>query len=628
MLGAIIGDIVGSRFEFNNHRSKNFDFFTDGCFVTDYSIMTLAIAKAIMECADSQFCESRLSRNVVRYMREIGRKYPNCGFGDMFKSWIFSDDPTPYDSFGNDAAMRVSPCGFIAKTENEAKFLSKIVTEVTHNHPERLKGAEAVTVAVYMAKTSATRKEIRERIEKDYYSLDFTLDGIRETHQFNETCQGTVPQAIVAFLESITFEDAIRNAVSIGGDSVTLAAITGSIAEAYYGIHQLAEKAAMKFLNAELRGIYLAWKKYAKTVYQPHKLKIITKYIGKLTDSDMVHSFAAEFYVFSESNEGYGLEKYADILKQNGLEWEEASLRNADVRKLDELAVLALMMGILRADHFSGGILELFACEGILEKWLVRLKGIDDEREAEQATADVIALKIDMERDTRKAGLEITAKELVIREHLDSFGDITHHYTFSEALLADVFEQILGEVGKTLATEGWLETDEKSPYDNYSYTLSALYSDETKLQRRGIYDRVHIPEESWKKVISAIREFLGLFMFGEIVNLSGFMNAMRVGEVKYCGVEFSAGGKMYHYRTADLRIAVGDSVIVPAGDNNYEREAVVKTVEFCRWDDTPYPLEKTKQILRKADDKINNTPRLVLSGEVVDEDDEEDDCYA
>jgi ADP-ribosylglycohydrolase len=628
MLGAIIGDIVGSRFEFNNHRSKDFDFFADGCFVTDDGIMTLAIAKAIMECADSRFDESLLSHNAVKYMREIGRKYPDCGFSGMFNSWLFSDNPTPYNSFGNGAAMRVSPCGFIAETDDDAKFLSKIVTGVTHNHPEGLKGAEAVAVAVHMAKTGATRKEIRERIEKDYYPLDFTLDDIRETYRFNETCRETVPQAIVAFLESIAFEDAIRNAVSIGGDSDTLAAITGSIAEAYYGIHQSAEKAAMKFLDAELRGIYAAWKKYVKTVYQPQKLKIITKYIGKLTDPDMVYSFAAEFYIFSKMNDGYGLERYADILKVNGLEWKEASLRNADVSKLDETAVLALVMGILRVDGFSKGILDVFAREGILEKWLVRLKEIDDEREDAQETAYVIALKIDMERDTRKGSLEITANELVIREHLDSFGNITHHYAFNEALRADVIEQILEETEKALATEGWLETDEKSPYGNYSYTLIAVYSDETKVQRHGIYDRVHIPEESWKKVISTIRGFLGLFMFGEIVGLSGFMNAMRVGEVKYCGVEFSEGGNIYHYRTTDLRIAVGDCVIVPAGDNNYAREAIVKTVEFCRWDDTPYPLEKTKQILRKADDKINNTPRLALPGEVVVEDDEEDWYYA
>ncbi|MDR2668389.1 MAG: ADP-ribosylglycohydrolase family protein [Desulfovibrio sp.] len=625
MLGAIVGDIVGSRFEFNNHRSKNFDFFADGCFVTDDGIMTLAVAKAIMECADSRFDESLLSHNAVKYMQEIGRKYPDCGFGRMLNNWIFSDDPRPYNSFGNGAAMRVSPCGFIAETEDEAKFLSKIVTEVTHNHPEGLKGAEAVAVAVYMAKTGSTKKEIRERIDNDYYPLDFTLNGIRTTYRFNETCRETVPQAIVAFLEAVTFEDAVRNAVSIGGDSDTLAAVTGSIAEAYYGIDRSLEKAAMKFLDAELRGIYAAWKKYVKSVYQPQKLKFITKYTGKTTDPGMAYSFEAEFYVFLKMNDEYGLKQYVDILKKNGLEWKEASLRNADVSKLDEIAVLALVTAVLRADHFSNGIFETFAREGILEKWLVRLKEIDDAREAEQERADVVAFRIDVERDIHKESLEISAKELFIREHHDSFGDITHHYTFNGTLQVDAVEQILEEAGKALAAEGWLETDEKSPHGTYRYTLVASRSDETTVRRRGNYDRVHIPEEPWGKVISAVRGFLGLFMFGEIVNMSGFMNAMRVGEVKYCGVEVSKGGKIYHYRTTDLRIAVGDRVIVPAGDNNYEREAVVKTVEFCRWDDTPYPLEKTKRILGKADYKIHNTPKLALPGEVVGEEDDDAD---
>ncbi|MDR2604394.1 MAG: ADP-ribosylglycohydrolase family protein [Desulfovibrio sp.] len=625
MLGAIIGDIVGSRFEFNNHRSKDFDFFAEGCFVTDDSIMTLAVAKAIMECADSRFDESLLSRNVVKTMQEIGRKYPNCGFGSMFNNWIFSDDPRPYNSFGNGAAMRVSPCGFIAETEDEAKFLSKIVTEVTHNHPEGLKGAEAVAVAVYMAKTGATKKEIRERIDNDYYPLDFMLDGIRATYRFNETCRETVPQAIVAFLEAETFEDAVRNAVSIGGDSDTLAAVAGSIAEAYYGIHRLVEKAAMKFLDAEQRSIYAAWKKHVKSVYQPQKLKFITKYKGKTTNPGMAYSFEAEFYVFLKMNDEYGLKQYVDILQKNGLEWKEASLRNADVSKLDETAVLALVTAVLRADHFSDGIFETFAREGILEKWLVRLKEIDDGREAEQETADVIALRIDIERDTRRESLEISAKELFIREHHDAFGDITHHYAFKEALHTDVIEQILEEAGKALTADGWLETNEKSPRGNYSYTLAVSYSDETTEQRRGNYDRVHIPEESWGKVISAVRGFLGLFMFGEIVNLSGFMNAIRVGEVKYCGVEFSKGGKIYHYRTTDLQIAVGDSVIVPAGDNNYEREAVVKTVEFCRWDDTPYPLEQTKRILGKTDYTRRSIAKLALPSEVVDNDGDDDD---
>jgi ADP-ribosyl-[dinitrogen reductase] hydrolase len=199
-------------------------------------------------------------------MREIGRKYPDCGFGGMFRKWVFGDNPKPYNSFGNGAAMRISPCGFIAGTEEEAILLSRKVTEVTHNHPEGLKGAQAVSVAIFMARNGAAKNEIEERMEKDYYDLDFTLDGIREDYEFNETCQGTVPQAIVAFLESASFEDAVRNAVSIGGDSDTLAAITGSIAEAFYGVPSDLKSRALTYLDRELLDIYEEWENKTRKI--------------------------------------------------------------------------------------------------------------------------------------------------------------------------------------------------------------------------------------------------------------------------------------------------------------------------------------------------------------------------
>jgi ADP-ribosylglycohydrolase len=194
-------------------------------------------------------------------MQKIGRKYPNCGFGGMFRKWVFSNAPEPYKSYGNGAAMRVSPCGFIAHTEEEAILLSRKVTEVTHNHSEGLKGAEAVSIAIFMARNGAAKNEIEKRMEKNYYPLNFTLDGIRDDYQFNETCQETVPQAIVAFLESVSFEDAIRGAVSIGGDSDTLAAITGSIAEAFYGVPFDLKSKALTYLDRELLSIYEEWEK-------------------------------------------------------------------------------------------------------------------------------------------------------------------------------------------------------------------------------------------------------------------------------------------------------------------------------------------------------------------------------
>lgn len=249
MLGAIIGDIVGSRFEWNNHRSKEFDFLTYKCFPTDDSIMSLASAQAILECKPDY---SDLAEKSVECMQRIGRKYPDCGYGGRFNDWMFSDNPQPYNSFCNGAAMRVSAAGFAAGSLEEAKALAAKVTAVTHNHLEGLKGAEATVVALYLARTGKSILEIRDVIDKNYYPMNFTLDGIRDSYEFNETCQETVPQALMAFFESTGFEDAIRNAISIGGDSDTLAAITGGIAEAYYGIPADIRKHALTFLNEEL----------------------------------------------------------------------------------------------------------------------------------------------------------------------------------------------------------------------------------------------------------------------------------------------------------------------------------------------------------------------------------------
>ncbi|MDR2047857.1 MAG: ADP-ribosylglycohydrolase family protein [Treponema sp.] len=165
-------------------------------------------------------------------MRDIGRRYPDCGYGGGFCNWMFANKPGPYNSFGNGAAMRVSACGFAAGSFDEALSLARKVAKVTHNRPEGIKGTEAVTAAIFLAREDKNISEIRDYINKHYYPMNFTLDSIRPTYQFNETCQDTVPQAIMAFLESAGFEDMVRNAVSPGGDSDTLAAITGGIAEA------------------------------------------------------------------------------------------------------------------------------------------------------------------------------------------------------------------------------------------------------------------------------------------------------------------------------------------------------------------------------------------------------------
>ena len=238
MYGAIIGDIVGSKYEFNNIKTKNFSLFAKDCDYMDDTIMTVAVAKAILLSREEQYRNGKKSFQefLVETMQDFGRRYPHPmgAYGGNFAKWLRQENPKPYGSFGNGSAMRVSPCGLAAVTLEEALALARVSAAVSHNHPEGIKGAEAVSAAIFMAKCGKSKDEIREYINKNYYKLDFTLDSIRKAYKFDGSCQGSVPQAIVAFLESESFEDAIRNVISIGGDCDTTGAITGSIAWIYY----------------------------------------------------------------------------------------------------------------------------------------------------------------------------------------------------------------------------------------------------------------------------------------------------------------------------------------------------------------------------------------------------------
>ena len=256
MIGAIIGDIVGSRFEWHNIKTKEFELFHRRCRPTDDSVMTLAVAQAIL---DSEGDPASLSQNAVRHMQSLGRRYPDAGYGGRFRKWLRAENPQPYNSYGNGSAMRVSPCGFAAKTLDEAIALADAVTRVTHNHPEGMKGAEATATAIFLARSGKSMAEIRTHIEQNYYPLGFTLDEIRPSYTFDVSCQSSVPQALEAFFESERFEDAIRNAISIGGDSDTIAAITGGIAEAYYGVPEEIRGMALSYLDDTEMEILIAF---------------------------------------------------------------------------------------------------------------------------------------------------------------------------------------------------------------------------------------------------------------------------------------------------------------------------------------------------------------------------------
>ena len=250
MIGAIAGDIIGSVYEWDNIKTKQFDLFSPDCFFTDDSVLTIALADAILNQQD-----------YVSVMKSYYRRYPDAGYGGMFHRWAQSEDSQPYNSWGNGAAMRISPVGFAFDSLDEVLDKARQYTEITHNHPEGIKGAQAVAAAIFLARTGRTKAEIKESVTAMFgYDLSKTLDEIRPIYQFNESCQQTVPEAMTAFLESTDFEDAIRNAISLGGDSDTLACIAGGIAEAFYGgVPDWITRRAIDLLDDDLRSITSAF---------------------------------------------------------------------------------------------------------------------------------------------------------------------------------------------------------------------------------------------------------------------------------------------------------------------------------------------------------------------------------
>ena len=252
MWGAIIGDIVGSRFEHRNYRKKNFALFSAHSYFTDDTLMTLAVAKALCKCGRAQ--DIALYNETIRCMRVMGTKYPYAGWGSSFERWLKAENPQPYQSFGNGAAMRISPVGEYARSEEEVRRLSKIVTGVSHDHPEGLKGAECVAMCVYLAKNGAGKEEIFRRVKGEYYPevASLSCGELSKTYTFDVSCQGTVPQALTCFFEGNDFEDTIRNAISVGGDSDTVAAIAGGVAEAFFGIPTALIDVAKLYLDEDL----------------------------------------------------------------------------------------------------------------------------------------------------------------------------------------------------------------------------------------------------------------------------------------------------------------------------------------------------------------------------------------
>ena len=262
MIGAIIGDIAGSRFEWHNRKSKRFTFLKGNdesrhpCRFTDDTVMTIAVAEALMDAAGKD--ENEIRRTLVDRMQKWGHRYPYAGYGGNFGVWLRAADPKPYESYGNGSAMRVSAAGWLYETLEETRRTACLTSDVTHNHPEGIKGAESVAAAIWMARTGKTKEEIRAYVTREFgYDLSRTCDEIRPGYHHVESCQETVPEAVTAFLEGTDFEDVIRTAVSLGGDCDTLTCIAGSMAEAYYGVPEDLKQECLRRIPQDIKAVLL-----------------------------------------------------------------------------------------------------------------------------------------------------------------------------------------------------------------------------------------------------------------------------------------------------------------------------------------------------------------------------------
>lgn len=282
MYGAILGDIIGSPFEFDRgDKTKDFKLFSRRSHFTDDSVMTLAVCEALLKVGQNAAVKE-IEDAVITSMQSWGRRYPHEGYGGYFRHWLTARRPEPYNSFGNGSAMRVSAAGWLYDSLEKTRVVAKATANVTHNHPEGIKGAEATASAIFMARNGSSKEEIKKYIENEFhYDLNRTLDEIRPSFHMDETCQKTVPEAIIAFLEARDFEDAIRNAVSLGGDTDTLGAITGSIAEAYFGISETLISECRNRINKDMRDVVDTFYSFVRKDDSPNTNQMIEKAINQ-----------------------------------------------------------------------------------------------------------------------------------------------------------------------------------------------------------------------------------------------------------------------------------------------------------------------------------------------------------
>ena len=397
MIGAIIGDIAGSIYEFNNIKTTDFPIISDDCFFTDDTVMTIAVAEALIKGGRN---EAKTEKEMVKAMKKYGKLYPDAGYGGRFSQWLSSSDPKPYNSFGNGSAMRVSPVAWYFHSLEKVEKFAEISAKVTHDHEEGIKGAKATAAAIFLAKNGRNKDYIKRYLELKYkYDFSKTLDEIRPSYEFDETCQGTVPVALQVFFEAESFEDTLRKAISMGGDSDTLAAIACSIAEGFYPIPSDIKDRAVAKLDKKLLSILKKWNEdlsVSSNPFEKRDIMLYTDYMLKnprTVRKTITHPETSQQYVVPEYNEimfnfirdAFASERfrsdYAEILAKHNIKSHQDMV--CEVCDASEVLLNAMLTVIVCGEKVHAGNVAWAAEDGILGDIMFYLRKKQEEENEE-----------------------------------------------------------------------------------------------------------------------------------------------------------------------------------------------------------------------------------------------------
>ncbi len=397
MIGAIIGDIAGSIYEFNNIKTTDFPVISDDCFFTDDTVMTVAVAEALIKGGRN---EEKTEKEMVKAMKKYGKLYPDAGYGLRFSEWLTSSDPKPYNSFGNGSAMRVSPVAWFFHSLEKVEKFAEISAKVTHNHEEGIKGAKATAAAIYLARNGRTKDYIKRYIELKYrYDFSKTLDEIRPYYLFDETCQGTVPVAFQVFFEAESFEDTLRKAISMGGDSDTLAAIACSIAEGFYPVPAEIKENALAKLDKKLLSMLKKWNEDLSVSSNPFEHRDIMFYTDYLLKNPRTvrktihHPDTNQDYIVPEYSESMFnfirdafdseifRKDYAEILAKHNIRSHQDMV--CEVCDASEVLLEAMFTVIISGERVKPGNVAWAAEDGILGDIMFYLRKKQEEENEE-----------------------------------------------------------------------------------------------------------------------------------------------------------------------------------------------------------------------------------------------------